>query len=836
MADDRSLLVKLGFDDSAMTRGISRMATGLQGAGSAAVKMGAMAAKAIAAVGAAAAAVGGASAKVGAEFEYSMTRVAANAGATTSQFNALNEKARELGATTAFSAAEAADAMYKLSSAGMDSDQILGSVAATMNLAGAEGIDLASAASLITNSLGQFSLKAEESDRVANLFAKTVQSSNQEAADLGEAMKYAGSQAGLLGVSIEETAAATAIFADVGIKGSMAGTDLASAMRVISTDKKLAPYLRGASIETHGLAGVLDEMTRNGLTAAEAQKMLGRQGRGVAVLLKAGSAELQNMTENLTGSTAAADKYSAMMDTVQGDMASMKSAAEEVGLSLFDTFKPQLREAIQMATDKIREIGEWIVENRKTIEEWVQKGWNLMQSAFEWIGDRKEAIISIFKGITKVIGGVMTVLGPVLDGIGVVIDTVGDLVQDVQNAFSSSMPETETGMVSLIMAVTQAGKETLPVLQKMGADQAQAIADSYRQAAVAAEKIEEEGQRNAAIRKATHLADLYQGLADMRREKEVEVAEAAAEAAANAAEDRAAEAAQREKETQQALHASRLETIQLQSEELFAKGLEVDMSEYQRVDTSQADLAALRESYYNLQLMQYEAFGDRFGRITQSIGMQVLNGEKSFGKMWGKIRQMMLSDAISQFAAYAGKRVTQFLAQKATEVYIEAQGEAGKTAAAATGAAARSVINKKEIAEDAAATGFSVARIGAKVGAFYAGLGPFGVPLAAATIAAFVALISKKFHSGGPVTGSADEVPAILQTGENVWSRQDVANAGGMASVEQMKSGGGGTTINLQVDARTEYAVSAITRFFEADEGRDFFRRLLEDEAILSGA
>src|SRR5690625_2305997 len=160
-----------------------------------------------------------------------MRNVKAISGATGDEFNSLRDKAMAMGAKTAYSASESADAMANLAQMGWKTDDILAGIEHTLNLAAAGGLELADSAMIMANTMNQFGLEAEEAERVSDVLAKTASSAGTDVMEMGDAMQYAGANASAAGMSIEETAAFIGILGDAGITGSKAGTSLNAMLR-----------------------------------------------------------------------------------------------------------------------------------------------------------------------------------------------------------------------------------------------------------------------------------------------------------------------------------------------------------------------------------------------------------------------------------------------------------------------------------------------------------------------------------------------------------------------------------------------------------------------------
>lgn len=164
--------------------------------------------------------------KTTADFDASMSKVAAVSGAAGEDFDKLRAKAREMGATTKFTASDAADAMNYMAMAGWKTEQMLDGVSGIMNLAAASGEELATTSDIVTDALTAFGMSAEESSRFADILAAASSNANTNVSMMGESFKYVAPVAGSLGYSAEDVSIALGLMANSGIKASMAGTSL----------------------------------------------------------------------------------------------------------------------------------------------------------------------------------------------------------------------------------------------------------------------------------------------------------------------------------------------------------------------------------------------------------------------------------------------------------------------------------------------------------------------------------------------------------------------------------------------------------------------------------
>ena len=146
--------------------------------------------KTIMPVSSAVAGLGAVSIKTSADFDSAMSQVAAVSGAVGEEFDALREKAREMGAKTKFSASEAADAMNYMAMAGWKTEDMLSGIEGIMNLAAASGEDLATTSDIVTDALTAFGLSAQDSGHFADLLAAASSNANTNVSMMGETFKY----------------------------------------------------------------------------------------------------------------------------------------------------------------------------------------------------------------------------------------------------------------------------------------------------------------------------------------------------------------------------------------------------------------------------------------------------------------------------------------------------------------------------------------------------------------------------------------------------------------------------------------------------------------------
>lgn len=326
------------------------------------------------AVGSAVVAGIGASVGVAANFEQAMARVKAVSGATEEEFGRLEATAKQLGATTQFSSAQAAEGMNYLAMAGFKTNEIIGAMPSVLNLAAAAQIDLGRSSDIVSNIMTGFGLTAEETGTAVDVLVKTMTTANTDLPQLGEAMKYVAPVASSLGLGIEETAAAIAKMSDAGIQGSQAGTSLRAALlslanptgqtsdaierlniKVTDSEGKMKPL---PELIGH-IAEKLEGMTDTQKTATAAQLVGTEAASGFVSLLKVGEDSLRDYTKELENSGGTAERVAkTQMDTLIGAFKEFQSAAEALGIEVGEELLPLFTEAVKEGTGLVRMITE----------------------------------------------------------------------------------------------------------------------------------------------------------------------------------------------------------------------------------------------------------------------------------------------------------------------------------------------------------------------------------------------------------------------------------------------------------------------------------------------
>lgn len=333
------------------------------------------------------------------EFQSSMSAVQAVTGATGEEFARLERQAKTLGATTVFSASEAARGMEFLGRAGFDAGEILRAMPGLLDLAAAGNLDLARAADIASNVVSGFNLQASETARVADVLAKSAASSNTSVEQLGLAMSYVAPVAAGLNITLEEAAAAIGVLSNAGIQASRAGTGLAQVLAQLTgaigesgnVFEELGLDLARLNPETNSLAEILEYLGTAGLSATralEAMKQRGGPALQVLVDQREEVARLVGVLENAAG--AAEEMSRVMRDNLSGDVKELTSRLEALTLQAGDRGAAgALRDLVQGLTDIVSKSGR-VVDIIKGIGDIVAASLNTILASFQ----RTAAIVS----------------------------------------------------------------------------------------------------------------------------------------------------------------------------------------------------------------------------------------------------------------------------------------------------------------------------------------------------------------------------------------------------------------------------------------------------------
>lgn len=314
--------------------------------------------------------------ELGQNFTSTMSEVSAISGATGEDFEKLEACAREYGATTVFSASNAAEALKNMSLAGWDADQSTSALGGVLNLAAASGMELGAASDMVTDYLSAFAMEAGDAAYFADLLSYAQSHSNTTAEALGEAYKNCAANLNAAGQDVETVTSLLEGMANQGYKGSEAGTAMAAIMRDITNGMKDGAIKIGetsvAVMDAQGnfrdLTDILTEVeaATNGMGDAERAVALSStftadSTKGLNLILNEGMDNIAGYEEELRGASGSAEEMANIMnDNLSGDVAAMNSAFEELGLKIYDALESKLRAGVQFITNGVIPAIEWL--------------------------------------------------------------------------------------------------------------------------------------------------------------------------------------------------------------------------------------------------------------------------------------------------------------------------------------------------------------------------------------------------------------------------------------------------------------------------------------------
>jgi TP901 family phage tail tape measure protein len=398
-----------------------------------------------------------------AQFDDAIRLTGAVSGAAGADLQKLNDRARELGATTSFTAVQVATLMGELGRAGFKPDEINAMTGAVLNLARATGTDATLSAGIMAATLRQFGLGAADATRAADVLTETANATFNSVESLGEALKYAGPVASSLGMSLEDTAAILGVLGNVGIQGSEAGTALRR-LAVISAGagEELQKIFGVTNMDAAGnlkpLVDILDEI--NTATAsmglaertAKMAEAFGLLGITSANVLSQTAGGVRGLADDLQNAEGVAARTAKEMDAgLGGSMRILLSAAEGASLAIGDALSPALQAMAASVTAALGGITEFIKQNQALIVT-VAKTIATVLAA----GVALAALGTAVAAVTAAIGVVLSPIGAVIAAIGLIAVAVNQAT-GVFAVLSETVSTTFAGIYEAIVDGDLAG-------------------------------------------------------------------------------------------------------------------------------------------------------------------------------------------------------------------------------------------------------------------------------------------------------------------------------------------------------------------------------------------
>ena len=306
------------------------------------------------------------------DFEAAMSQVQAVSGATAPELEQLTDKAKEMGATTKFTAEESATAFNYMAMAGWKTQDMLSGIEGILNLAAASGESLGTTSDIVTDALTAFGLQASDSGHFADVLAQASSNANTNVSMLGESFKYVAPVAGAMKYNVEDVSLALGLMANASVKGSMAGTSLKTALvnmasptdKMATAMKKYGISLTDSDGKMKTLKGVMDNLRTSlgGLAEAEqtaaASRIFGKEAMaGMLSIINASEKDYNKLTKAVNNADGAAKNMSeTMLDNLQGSITLLQSAVDGVKISTGERLAPYIRGIADWMTEMMPEI------------------------------------------------------------------------------------------------------------------------------------------------------------------------------------------------------------------------------------------------------------------------------------------------------------------------------------------------------------------------------------------------------------------------------------------------------------------------------------------------
>lgn len=465
--------------------------------------------------------LGAAAIKVGSDFEGAMSKVEAISGATGSDLEALTNKAKEMGASTKFSATESANAFEYMAMAGWKTEDMLNGIEGIMNLAAASGEDLATTSDIVTDALTAFGLSAQDSTHFADILAQASSNANTNVGMMGETFKYVAPVAGALGYSAEDTAIAIGLMANAGIKSSQAGTSLRSIMsRLAKPTKEVQTAMDALGVSLTNSDGSMKELNEviddlrtgfSGLSEAEAAELAsslaGQEAMsGLLAIVNASDEDFDKLQSSIYSCDgAAAQMAETMNDNLQGQLTILKSGLEGLGISFYENIQTPLKDIVVEAQGMVQQLQDAF--NKDGLTGMVTAFGDVLAQIVERAAGAAPELISVATGLVSsfcdslksstgmgeaaasLITALVTALFScaddiwttaivlagkmaqgIADGAPEMVQSVVTCITDIHESLSNLAPDFVDAGVQIIGSVAQGLADTLPTILQHGID------------------------------------------------------------------------------------------------------------------------------------------------------------------------------------------------------------------------------------------------------------------------------------------------------------------------------------------------------------------------------
>ena len=412
--------------------------------------------------------------KVGADFENAMARVRAVTNASTMEMKTMRNEAERLGATTRYTATEAAGALENLTRNGMTAAQATRSLSGVLQLAQANSIGLAEAADMVTNTMNMFGLSVNDVSRINDTLSSTASNSATDVTLLYEALVNAAPVAKTLGFSLEETSSAIGALAQKGVKGADAGTQLRMALVKLS-DPNITKKLRdhGVAIDeetmkSDGLLGTINKLREANLSLTELTDIFSQKGAAGMSQLISAYGDFERLV-GVTGESAGTTErmFSQSVGTMRENIDTLNSAWEAFLIKMQNKTGGVINQAIRFVTGLIRNfnsLGGTLMNLANAIIPLVAGKalamFRSIQTAAKTAKTKIEAVKTAFAGMGATVASVVS---------GVVLTLINKWTQK-QRELNTAVRDAEKGMADSAKETAKMRAAAEPLINKLGKD------------------------------------------------------------------------------------------------------------------------------------------------------------------------------------------------------------------------------------------------------------------------------------------------------------------------------------------------------------------------------
>lgn len=466
---------------------------------------------AVGAISTAVAGVATAAIKTGKEFETSMSQVAATMGIDkqTDKYKTLEDAAKKMGETTAFTASEAAEGLNYLALAGYNADQAAAALPYTLKLAGAGAMDLASASDMVTDAMSALGKTAtnEELSSFSDQLAKTATLTNTNVSMLGEAILTVGGTAKNMAGETAELNTALGILANSGIKGAEGGTALRNMILSLTapTDKaaaqleKLGVSVYDANGKMRSINDIFVDMQKGmaGMSQQQVDSVFAtifnkRDLKSARAMMQSCGDSFDELEQKIANSAGACDQmYSTQLDNLEGDIALFTSALQGLGIEIYDNIGGGVRDAVQLGTSCLGDLKDAFKADG--LDGLVGEFGNVLSKVVNYLAGVSpelvdmavNMILSFITGLEnssdKIADSAVSVFSKLIVGISKIAPELlvlaGTLLMSLVSALQSELPTMEKALLQGLKQLISNVLKLSPQLLDVGLDFVLALAD-----------------------------------------------------------------------------------------------------------------------------------------------------------------------------------------------------------------------------------------------------------------------------------------------------------------------------------------------------------------------